>query len=187
MINILVAFEFINNKPANYTICHAGDGAEFINPPERPIRGAKNDGHYRYYTHLYEMEQMELDEVWRNRDSYYLDVDGSLTNGNIRFNVITIYEITDHWTNYFVVDEAGEVYECIALFNDEMPSANMISKPVPLNLSNPIWSFELNDWVAGEPFKRPKSVDELVQENDDLKAQVRAMAEGVLSVLDFIQ
>ena len=161
---MLVAFEFTNNYPSNFFICHADDGALFTNPPPRPKRGEWNNALFPLYTHVFEMTQEDLNRVWSNKNDYTLE------QMQVEFNLLTVLECD--WANGYAVNPNGFIDSREAVFLDEEPPSYVVMSEPQNTLKKPKWTG--SEWVEGyiEEIKEPTELELLQQENEQLKTEI---------------
>lgn len=166
---MIIAFEFTNNYPSNFFICHADDGALFTNQPPKPKRGEYNEYLFPLYTHVFEMAEEELDSVWSNKNDYTLE------KMNTEFNLLAILECD--WANGYCVDNEGFITSRYVVFNDEEQPSYVVMVEPPNTLKKPKWTGI--EWIEGyvEEVLEPSEIDVLKeqikvlqQEMENLKA-----------------
>lgn len=161
---MIIAFEFKNNKPSNFFICHSGDNAAFTNQPDRPLRHMPRDCSFPLFTHVFEITKEELNRVWSNKNDYTLE------QMKAEFNLLAILECD--WKNGCVVDLDGFIDGNYAVFNDEKPPSYVVMTEPPNNLKKPKWTGV--EWVEGyiEEIKEPTELELLQRENKQLKTEI---------------
>lgn len=74
----------------------------------------------------------------------------------------------------YKINQEGYIVSKV-IFYGETPE-NVINDEIPINIKNPRWNFELNEWVDGDEYKLEKDpIDALAEELLDFKIQYNSV------------
>lgn len=167
---MIVAFEFDRyNKPLNYFVCSYSENEPFSVMPPKPKRREINDCLFPKFTHLFELTEQQLNDVWQNKSNYTLEGD-NLVGLGVNIKPLSILECD--WNNGYEINSDGFINKNHVVFQDEKPPEYVVMKHPPLDFKKPKWTGV--EWVEGyvEEVKEPTELELLQQENEQLKTEI---------------